>query len=274
VCSLPFAPGELRWIAGGFADEKPPVPGVIMSGEAPVHEVCALYAAQVCPFLMSLRGRHTDEYRRGERRRPVSALLGFRATVGAAVLPGEIQKHDMLLEFGLADFTEVIRYQQSHELTARYAALRYAETVPATSDAEAGLVTLFNAMDDDHPVTGAALMAGAAYLPRVFEMPGLKAFARKTQTATGAFPLYRAIADDALGLDDPDGFIARLAREDDGDPAFRFTARYLTEREREGTLPPLLAGWRREGRRLTGLQAERNPQPRRTSRARRCRAGK
>jgi hypothetical protein len=77
VCGLPFG-GELRWQVSFVEAEA--TAKTLISSEAPVHEVCALYAAQVCPFVSSPYARHGDGIRKGMKRPEVTFLTGFRRT--------------------------------------------------------------------------------------------------------------------------------------------------------------------------------------------------
>ena len=69
VCGLPFGT-ESRWqVAVTPADDDRPL-DQLEFGEAPVHEICATYAAQVCPYLSSPGARMGDELRKGKVREP------------------------------------------------------------------------------------------------------------------------------------------------------------------------------------------------------------
>lgn len=72
VCALPFGE-ELRWQVS--FDEAMAKATTLVSNEAPVHGICALYAAQVCPFVSSSYARRGDEIRKGARARPALAVL-------------------------------------------------------------------------------------------------------------------------------------------------------------------------------------------------------
>jgi hypothetical protein len=64
VCGLPFG-DETRWLVGGALHE--PQPPTQDSGEAPLHEICFLYAAQVCLYPQD---RFHDDERAGRGRCP------------------------------------------------------------------------------------------------------------------------------------------------------------------------------------------------------------
>ncbi|MDA3625659.1 hypothetical protein OU415_09445 [Saccharopolyspora sp. WRP15-2] len=66
VCALPFGE-ELRWQVSFDKDDLVRAKEALF-GEAPVHEVCGLYASQVCPFVSSPHARLGDELRKGMKR--------------------------------------------------------------------------------------------------------------------------------------------------------------------------------------------------------------
>ena len=76
VCALPFG-DELRWQVA-FDDALDQMGSRYVFNEPPVHEVCGLYAAQVCPFVSSPYARLGDEVRKGNRRGTVVHLARVR----------------------------------------------------------------------------------------------------------------------------------------------------------------------------------------------------
>jgi len=179
--------------------------------EAPVHEICLLYAAQVCPYLSSPWHRMGDEFRAGQRREERISLVGFERTSQVLALRSGLQQDLHTLHFKQEGVLGEVSYSRPGELADRYAALLADEEVPALSHAEAGLVGLFNEHSDEGAaVTGAALMAGASFLKNVFRVQGMATFART--------PAYRGMALQFLDLQ-------KLAELGEGseDPASRFS---------------------------------------------------
>ncbi|MFC8131342.1 YecA family protein [Streptomyces sp. NPDC057302] len=175
VCGLPFA-NELRWQT---VLEKGPLPSTVVSGEAPVHEVCALYAAQVCPYLFSSRSRLGDEARKGMVREGVVRFAGFEATSAVTVHESGLQPGVYTLHFEHRGQAEEFSYHEADEVRDRFAeALACEEELPVAGGEDV-LVRLFNRVDDDGEgdvVTGAALAAGAAFAKDIFKLQGLNAF--------------------------------------------------------------------------------------------------
>lgn len=231
VCGLPFN-GADRWQMAPGDDWKDRARNVeLVFNEAPAHEICLVYAAHVCPYLSSPGHRMGDEYRTGQRRESRIHLLGFRRTSQVCTAESELQPDVCILGFEQAGRTDEVSYCHSEELSERYSALLAAEKVPTLSDAESGPVELFNDQDDEYVVTGATIMAGAAFLQDVFKVQGMDILAER--------PTYRSLAVHLLDL-------RKLA--DFGsveNPASRLMSQWILERQ--DSLPEALAAWRRAG---------------------------
>lgn len=79
VCGLPFN-DESRYQCIPDQVRIAQRPDSYLLSEAPVHEICALYSAQVCPHLSSPGARLGDQFRRGDRRDEAVEFLGFTLT--------------------------------------------------------------------------------------------------------------------------------------------------------------------------------------------------
>jgi hypothetical protein len=179
VCGLPFG-AEARWQVAMTApdDDRPLLQ--LEFGEAPVHEICAIYAAQVCPYLSSPGGRMGDELRKGQVREPIVRIVAFAHTVDVQARESQLQRGTFVLHFSHAGRTDSITYARPTELADRYRELLANETMPETTPAERTLIGLFNRVDDDaDPVTGAAVMAGAAFARDIFRVQGMDVFNRQ-----------------------------------------------------------------------------------------------
>ncbi|MFD7431203.1 hypothetical protein ACFV6Z_29750 [Streptomyces sp. NPDC059818] len=169
VCGQPFA-GELRWQT---VFDEGPLPVAVVTGEAPVHEVCALYAAQVCPFLFSPQARLGDEFRKGAMREPLVRFVGFESTSAVFAHESVLQKGVHTVHFEHRGQADEFSYHSPDEIRDRFAdALAQEQDLPV-SDAEGVLIRLFNRLDDGGEgdvVTGAALIAGAAFAKDVFKV--------------------------------------------------------------------------------------------------------
>ena len=236
VCGLPFN-GEPRWqaVPGDGWKERQRDGGWFVN-EAPVHQICLLYAAQVCPFLSSPGHRMGDDLRAGQRREDRINLVGFERTSQALALRSGLQQDLHILHFKHEGIVDEVSYSRPDELADRYADLLASEEMPTLSDAEAGLVGLFNEHSDEGAtVAGAALMAGASFLKNVFKVQGMEMFAKDD--------LYRGLALSFLDL-------RKLAEFGEGneDPASRYMSAWVLERQ--DRLPKILTAWRQVGDRL------------------------
>jgi SEC-C motif len=238
VCGLPFGTAT-RWQvitddAGTVTSEE--LEGSLFFGEAPVREICIVYAAHVCPYLSSPGHRMGDEYRAGRRRAGKIRMAGFKRTSAVRASRSGLQKDTYVLHFGQAGFADEFSYSRPEELADRYAVLLASEEVPELSPAESGLVALLNEHSDiGDTVTGAALIAGAAFAKNIKKVQGMQALLKSGLREWLAIHLL-----------DP-GNLAPFGEEIE-DPAYKLMAGWLVERQ--GGLPDVLAGWRDSGRRL------------------------
>ncbi|MEV0624219.1 hypothetical protein AB0I81_63695 [Nonomuraea sp. NPDC050404] len=124
VCGLPFR-SETRWqvvVGDGLAlgvDQR----DIRYFGEAPVHEICLVYAAQVCPHLSSPGHRLGDQYRAGRRREPTIRLAGFERTSEVRAFKSGLQRDAFVLHFAHTGFVGEIIYESPVELHDHYMAL-------------------------------------------------------------------------------------------------------------------------------------------------------
>lgn len=138
VCGLPFH-GAPRWqvvpeSALAWAGEQ--LEGQVYFNEAPVHEICIIYAAHVCPHLSSPGHRMGDQYRAGRRRDEKVRMAGFRRTAEVRAIRSVLQKEIHVLHFGQSGFVDEFSYSRPEELADRYAVLRSIEEVRELSPAE------------------------------------------------------------------------------------------------------------------------------------------
>lgn len=89
VCAMPFRDELRRQVT--FDDQLQHMGETPTFNEAPVHEVCALYAAQVCPFVSSPHARLGDAQRKGQRRAETLVLAGFDSTAAVYGHDSELQ---------------------------------------------------------------------------------------------------------------------------------------------------------------------------------------
>ncbi|MEU4117737.1 SEC-C metal-binding domain-containing protein [Kitasatospora sp. NPDC028055] len=245
VCGLPFR-DETRWQfvmhmpEGGSVD-------AIWSGEAPVHEICGVYAAQVCPFLSSPGARLGDDGRRGQRRPAGVLAAGYASTDAVEIKTSGLQDDMYVVHFSHTSAIDKVTYSDRSELHDYYQELLAAETHIEVSPSEKTLVDRFNATStpagEDDPgatVTGAAVMAGAGYARNVFRLSGMKTFQGSSYaTIAAAF-----LADDGL----------HNAAETFPDESGRAAAQWLLEQGDH--LPAALARWRARGiAQMTGRTA-------------------
>jgi hypothetical protein len=250
VCGLPFH-DEARWqfvmhLPDGTSAEA------IDSAEAPVHEICGVYAAQACPFLSSPGARLGDDGRRGQRRPHHVLAAGYSATDAVDIRQSGLQDGVFVLHFSHTTSVDRVTYSEPEELTDRYQELLATEVPIKLSAAETTLVRRFNATvtppgadDPGATVTGAAILAGAGFAPNVFRLSGMKTFRDGS---------YATIASALLSTD-----MLHQAAEDFEDEATRAAAKWLVEQE--GTLPPAIAQWRERGRRQTSGHTFSKPKP-------------
>ncbi|MBS2532570.1 hypothetical protein KGQ20_07275 [Catenulispora sp. NF23] len=235
VCGMPFG-DEPRWQVLPLVGEEVNSHAEMGFGEAPVHEVCAVYAAQVCPHLSSPNARLGDGQRAGQRREQTVELGGFRRTTQVNVHPSPIQQGKSTLTFCHADEVNRFAYSRPEELEARYHQLLCDEQDIFVKPSEAKLIALFNSMVDENNedpggvVAGAAMYAGAVFAPSILSVLGLSAYASHANSAH-------------LFLDHEN---LRIWAIEAKDPATKLMARWLIARK--DNIPDVLAEWRKIGR--------------------------
>jgi hypothetical protein len=249
VCGLPFA-GTPRW---QMAPSGTPTwagdrqgKGVFFN-EAPVHEICIVYAAHVCPHLSSPGHRMGDEYRAGQRRTDTIRMAGFARTADVRAFRSGLQQETYVLHFIQADFVDEFTYSRPDELADRYAALLSNEELPELTAAESGLISLFNERSGvGDTVTEAALMTGASFARNIKQVLGMDLF-----TKSG---VYQALALQLLDLKNLAEF-----RERDEERAYKLMAEWLLQRS--DNLPEVLSRWRQAGLRLARSKGMALPGP-------------
>lgn len=194
VCALPFTSDELRWqvtfaIAGAAPVEDriqiPTHPAFRMDvfAEPPLHEICALYAAQVCPFVSSPYARHRKHTELRGQRRPNSVVLaGYRHTTLVAGADDAAGQGSVI--FNMSGRPAL------HELTNRdtaYAAYQTAfgeEPEPTTDELDLRIAAHFVrdvTGDKEDPaasgLAGAAWIIGGAFAPGVDQVGTLEGLA-------------------------------------------------------------------------------------------------
>jgi hypothetical protein len=231
VCALPFGE-ELRWQVS--FDETVATAKKLISNEAPVHEVCALYAAQVCPFVSSPYARHGDEIRRGMKRPEVTFLTGFRRTVRVFGRRSGLQTSENVLHFETTDVEQRLKLSTSAEAAESYQRALKTEVEVTIDDTERELamrlteLTIKEGEDSGSVMAGAAWFAGGAFCPGVGNVQGMQRFAES--------PMYNALAQRVLL--EP-GFGKKF--EETEDLYTRAAVKWLNSRDR---LPEVLASWR------------------------------
>ncbi|MEV8379044.1 hypothetical protein AB0P21_40270 [Kribbella sp. NPDC056861] len=244
VCAQPFH-DELRWLVTGQRDWQSFAGRSIESQEAPIHEVCALYAAQVCPFVSSPFARLGDDHRRGQRRPEALVLVGFERTVEVKAVASDIQPGARVLGFGMAGAARAHELESALDAHAVYAECLSVDSAITMDEHEQRIFDLLTAKtpegeDSGGVVAGGALMIGAAFCPGVAEVIGLKRYFGGSRT-------YEIIA-------------AGLLREPDKLPGFgnsedAATAAAANWFRSRKELPAVLAKWLADERsRLSDLR--------------------
>ncbi|WP_157978569.1 hypothetical protein [Nocardia aurea] len=232
VCTLPFH-DELRWqVMFEETDED------VTTSEAPVHEICGLYAAQICPFVSSPYARLSrGEGRKGERRSELVVLSGYRATRAVHGKASNIQS-DAVLHFDMGGYVRRHVLRTRGDAEAAYSTALAAERPMELDQYERQLVDLLCSLTDPEGEDSGGVMAGAAwhvgagFCAGVTQVQGLDRY--------NVAP-YTTIAVQAL----KDRTVRKLA-DDFPDRYTRAAMQWLITRDR---LPAILAGWRSDGRR-------------------------
>ncbi|MET9258894.1 hypothetical protein [Amycolatopsis sp. NPDC004079] len=233
ICALPFG-DELRWQVA-FQAEAASSPAAVYS-EAPLHEICGLYAAQVCPFVSSPHARLGDQWRKGERRPEVLLLIGYRRTQKVYGEPSLLQPGTGVLHFEMSDPVRSYELHTADEAARAYSeALRAERSVATTSDERRLADLLCNPTpkegeDSGAVMAGAAWYVGAAFCPGVRDVQGMGIYVDGGS--------YLRIA--AHVLSRPEAAKEMAAEIDD--QATRAAMNWLVNRAR---LPRVLEQWRR-----------------------------
>lgn len=242
VCGMPFA-DELRW---QMVFQDGPLPFSVISGEAPVHEVCALYAAQVCPYLFSPHSRLGDEMRKGTVRDPMVRFAGFESTSAVTAHESQLQPGIYTLHFEHRGQADEFSYRTPDDIRGRFAdALEREKDLPV-SDPERELIRLFNRQDEGGEVAGAALAAGAAFAKDIFEVQGFGPYRGKS---------YPVVA--GLLLKGTEREIREFS-DGSGDEAFSAIGPWVLERA--GQFPTALQRWRARGQSMVRRPSPPSPQ--------------
>ncbi|TVT61911.1 hypothetical protein FNH05_01970 [Amycolatopsis rhizosphaerae] len=231
VCALPFGE-ELRWQVS--FDEATAMAKTLVSNEAPVHEICALYAAQVCPFVSSPYARHGDDVRKGMKRPEITYLTGFRRTARVFGRRSGLQTSESVLHFETTGVEQQLKLSTSTEAIEAYQRALETDVEVTIDDTERELATRLTELtikdgeDSGSVMAGAAWFAGGAFCPGVGNVQGMRRFTEE--------PMYTALARQVLL--EP-GFAKKF--EETEDLYTRAALKWLNSRD---DLPEILAGWR------------------------------
>ena len=174
LCGLPFEE-ELRWQVSTHIDAvENPADYRNAFSEPPLHKICLMYSALVCPFLRSPPARARDPESRVDTYLG-SALLayGLADTVGIHFDPSNSDYQLRFLQAGLADTD---RWDSLEELMGRY---REALVSEEPLSVEPNLALIAGALnrgdtgeiaDPGAQVFVAALVCGAALVPQVRQL--------------------------------------------------------------------------------------------------------
>ncbi|MBW4722144.1 hypothetical protein [Saccharothrix obliqua] len=239
VCGHPFH-DELRWQVA--FEEQVLDMDPALHGEAPVHEVCGLYAAQICPFVSSPHARLGDQWRKGSRRPEKVLLAGYRRTGEVLGRASGLQTGHAVLHFDMGGLDRVHVLRNAEEARAAYERA-LTEEAPVVLDAqERRLVDLLVNLTRQEPAgeDSGGVMAGAAWMVGGAFCPGVRDVMTMQHYVDG--PAYDTIA--ATVVAKP-RMAARLAVEST-DEATATAMDWLATRR---SLPPVLQRWHAEGRR-------------------------
>lgn len=174
LCGLPFG-AELRWQVSTHIDavENPAAYRNAFT-EPPLHKICLMYSALVCPFLRSPTARATDPEGRVDADLGRALLAyGLADTVGVVFDPSNSDYQLRFLQAGLAATDQ---WKDLEELEARYRQALVSEEPIAV---EANLAVIAAALNRCDPgdvtdpgaqVFMAALVCGAALVPQVRQL--------------------------------------------------------------------------------------------------------
>jgi hypothetical protein len=179
LCAIYAQPfhDELRWqVMFEEADEN------VETSGAPVHEVCGLYAAQICPYVSSPYARMSrGDGRKGERRPELVVLSGYQKTMAVSGKASGIQS-DSVLHFAMSDYVRRHVLRTREAAAAAYAAALAADVPIELDHAEQRLVHLLcnptelEGEDSGSVMAGAAWYVGAGFCPGVAQVQGMERF--------------------------------------------------------------------------------------------------
>ncbi|UOZ07022.1 hypothetical protein [Amycolatopsis sp. WQ 127309] len=232
VCALPFGE-ELRWQVS--FDEVMAKATTLVSNEAPVHGICALYAAQVCPFVSSPYARHGDGLRKGVKRPAVTFLTGFRRTARVFGRRSGLQTSESVLHFETTGVEQRLTLSTSAEAIEAYQRALETDTLVIIDDTEREVVTRLTELtikegeDSGSVMAGAAWFAGGAFCPGISTVQGMRRFAGD--------PMYTTLARRVLLVP---GFAKEFEATED--LYTRAAMKWLNSRAH---LPEVLRNWRK-----------------------------
>jgi hypothetical protein len=244
---MPFRE-ELRWQVT-FDDQLQHMGETPKFNEAPVHEVCALYAAQVCPFVSSPHARLGDSQRKGQRRAETLLLAGFDRTAAVFAEDSELQVGNGILMFEMAGVRGTHRLTGAGDARDAYEAALRDEARIELDDIERRIVDILCAPtpegeDSGGVMAGAAWFIGAAFCPQIRRVQVMKRFAEAQDD------FYFQLA--ATFVLQPD-MMAKW--EDTEDPSTAAATSWFRTRE---SLPAVLQQWRADGaRRIRDIRGRR-----------------
>lgn len=166
VCGMPFG-RDTRWqvtmVSDGTDDDR-------VFSEGPVHEICALYAAQVCPFVSSPYARLGDQFRRGMKRPDEVYLIGYGRTSAVYGQNSMLQPGTGVLHFGMADKVGCRSLRTASDAAALYERALEEDVVNALDTEEHTLVEILHnptpdGEDSAGVLAGAAWYVGGAFCP-------------------------------------------------------------------------------------------------------------
>jgi hypothetical protein len=241
LCGLPFEE-DLRWQVSTHIDTvENPVDYRNAYSEPPLHKICLMYSALVCPFLRSPRARTRDPEGRVDANLG-SALLayGLADTVGIHFDPSN---SDYQLRFLQAGVVETDQWRDLEELEARY---RQALVSEEPISVEPNLRVIAGALnrcdtreiaDPGAQVFMAALVCGAALVPQVRELSETRAIFDDDG--------YRYLLDMAISWAGAGGKKEAIPLGPKASPVLAAAFAWL---QSSGPLPTVLAGWRAAAR--------------------------
>jgi hypothetical protein len=250
VCAMPFR-DELRWQVT-FDDQLQQMGETPTFNEAPVHEVCALYAAQVCPFVSSPHSRLGDSLRKGQRRAQTLVLAGFDRTAAVDGIESELQVGEGIFVFEMSGLRRTHRLTGADDARDVYEAALREEARVDLDGAEQRLVDFLcvptpEGEDPGGVMAGAVLFIGAAFCPGIRQVQAMKRFFEAKDD------FYFQLAANFLARPD---MMADF--EDAADPATAAAISWFRSRD---SLPTVLHRWRADGASRIRGRTGRRPHP-------------